>query len=129
MIGDNLSSNSQFASDIAYLYESDLEQFLKFASPVILPYLIVERKRAGLETLAEALHIRLSDLCVQNAYQIAKSILIQSPEDRYTRATEFFELITDSYIGIQELIELCEVRLVQSLALELSDPLGGQHVC
>ncbi|KAI8583673.1 hypothetical protein K450DRAFT_222245 [Umbelopsis ramanniana AG] len=128
IIGDNLSTNLQLASDIAYLYDSDLENFLKFASPVVLPYLIVERKRAGLDALADAMHIRLSDLCVQHAYQIAKSILTQKSEDKYTAAIEFFELITDSYIGIQELIELCEVRLVQNLALELSGAAEGQQI-
>lgn len=121
LVGENLSTDRQLVSDIAYLYDIDFERFLKFACPVILPHLIVQRKRAGLDTLVDILHTRLSDLCIQHSFPIARHLLTQSPEDIYNRAVDFFELITDSYIGIQELIDLCEVRLVQNLALEFSD--------
>src|SRR6202035_1835935 len=93
-----------------------------------LPHLIVERKRAGLDTLVDILNVSLSDICVQHAFEIAKHLLAQDTDEKYARAVEFFEVITDSYIGIQELIELCEVRLVQYLALELSASIQGNRV-
>jgi hypothetical protein len=120
-VANNLTVDRQLVADIAYLYDLDLEGFLNFACPTILPHFIAERRRSGVDMLLHYLDNSLSALCLQHSFQITKHILVQLPDERYVAAVEFFETIAGPDTSFQDLMNLCEVRLVYSLALDLSD--------
>lgn len=126
LVANNLTVDRQLIYDIAYLYDLDLEKFLSFACPTILPHILVERRRSAVDFLVHHLKNSLAALCLQHSFHITKHILVQLPEERYVAAIEFFETIASPNTSFQDLMNLCEVRLVYSLALDLGN-LDVQH--